>query len=147
MGWVVFIAALAMLYVFNKRVNPRRGQNAVAVATMLLAGIAGCGMAFTFVGRWLAAIVSWAGRIAANLANEPGVALAVSIGVTLLMAGIAVADISFDKRADKGAQFAALLMPTLLAVVIGGSLGHTGGDAVRTVNTSVASFVTQLGGR
>ncbi|TDD97680.1 hypothetical protein [Actinomadura rubrisoli] len=145
MGWVVLLAGLATLYVFNKRVNSQRNAKAVAVITMLLAATAGCGLAHTVVGKGVAGSVSFVGKGAADLADEPDLVLAVSVAVTIIMVGIAVADISFDKQADKGAQFAAVVMPTLLALVIGGSLGKTGGDAVETVNTKVAAFVSDLG--
>lgn len=146
MGWVVLLPALALLHVFNKRVNPRKGQNAVSVITMGLAIVAGCGLAYTFAGQWIAGFVSWVGSLLSNLSGQ-NVALGVSIGITLLLVGIAVADIAFDKRADKGAQIAAVLFPTLVALVIGGSMGKTGGDAIKTVNTQMASFVTKAGGK
>lgn len=139
-GWGLLIPALAVLYVLNKRVNPRKGQSAVAIATMTFAFLAGCGLAFTFLGQWLAALVGLPGRFS----QEIGIGFAV--GVTLLMAGIMVADISCDKRADKGAQFAAIVTPTLLALVVGGFLGQTGGGAVRTVNSEVSSVMAQIGG-
>jgi hypothetical protein len=146
MGWTVLLPALAVLHVFNKRVNPRKGQNAVAVITMLLAIVAGCGLAYTFAGQWLAGFVSWLGSLLSNLFGQ-NAAIGLSIGLTLLLVGVAVCDIAFDKRADKGAQIAAVLFPTLVALVIGGSMGKTGGDAVKTVNTQMASFVTKAGGK
>lgn len=147
MGWVVLGAGLAMLYVFNKRVNPYgKGTKAVAIITMLLAAIAGCGLAYTVGGKWIAGGIGFVGKGLAEVAHEPNLVLAVSVTVTVVTVGVAVADISFDKKADKGAQFAAVLMPTLLALVIGGSMGKTGGDAVQTVNDRVGSIVKDLGG-
>lgn len=147
MGWIVLLPALAVLYVFNRRVNPKKvGKKAVAVMTMGLAVVAGCGLTFTFAGQWLAAFVSWVGSACSNLSGQD-VALGVSIAVTVLMVGIVAADIAFDKKADKGAQMAGILFPTLVALVIGGSMGKTGGDAVKTVNTQMASFVTKAGGK
>jgi hypothetical protein len=134
-------------WVVNKKVNPRgRGASTVSIITMLLAAVAGCGLAYTFAGRWVAAVVSWVGRILANITGEGGVAAGVAIAVTLALLGFAIADIAYDRRADKGAQFSAFLMPTMLALVIGGTLGQTGGGAVSSVTSQVAAFVSQIGG-
>lgn len=141
-GWGLLIPALAVLYVFNKRVNPRKGQNAVAIATMVIATVAGCGLAYTFLGEWIAALI---GLPASWFGNQVGVGI--TVGVTLLALLIAVADIAFDKRADKAAQFAAVLMPTLLLLVAGGVMGQTGGNAVRTVHSEMSSVMAQIGGR
>lgn len=147
MGWVVLLPTAAVWWVVNKKVNPHgRSASIVSIITMLLAAIAGCGLAYTFAGRWIAAFVSWVGRFLASLTGEAGIASGVAIAVTLLVLLIAVADIAYDKRADKGAQMSAFLMPTLLALVIGGSLGATGGGAVQEVTTNVATFVSQIGG-
>ena len=139
-GWALMIPALAVLYVLNKRVNVRRGQGVVAIITMVIAGIAGCGLVFTFLGTWLAAVVGLPAKF------NPEIGTGVAIGATLLMAGIAIADIACDKTADKGAQFAAIVTPTLLVLVVGGAMGQTGGEAVRTVNSEMSSIVMQIGG-
>lgn len=148
MGWVVLLPTAAVWWVVNRKVNPRggRGASAVSIITMLLAATAGCGLAYTFAGRWIAAFVSWVGRFLADMTGEAGIAAGVAIAATLLVLLIAVADIAYDKRADKGAQFSAFLMPTLLALVIGGSLGATGGGAVQEVTTNVSTFMGQIGG-
>lgn len=147
MGWVVLLPTAAVWWVVNKKVNPRgRGASAVSVITMLLAAIAGCGLAYTFAGRWIATLVGWAGRMLANLTGEAGIAAGVAIAVTLFLLLFAVADIAYDKRADRGAQFSAFLMPTMLALVAGGTLGATGGDAVSQVTANVSTFFAQIGG-
>lgn len=147
MGWVVLLPTAAVWWVVNKKVNPRgRGASAVSVITMLLAAIAGCGLAYTFAGRWVATLVDWVGRMLANLTGEAGIAAGVAIAVTLFLLLFAVADIAYDKRADRGAQFSAFLMPTMLALVAGGTLGATGGDAVSQVTANVSTFFAQIGG-
>jgi hypothetical protein len=147
MGWVVLLPTAAVWWVVNKRVNPHgKGASAVSVIAMLLAAVAGCGLAYTFAGRWLAAGVAWFGRFLANLTGEAGIASGIAIAVTLLVVFIAVADIAYDKKADRGAQMSAFLMPTLLALVIGGSLGATGGGAVQEVTANVSTFMSQIGG-
>ena len=147
MGWLVALSMAALLYVFNKRVNPRgRSTNAVAIITVIIAMGVGCGLAFTFVGRWIAGGIS---AIASGLTNVTGesMTIAVPIAITIIAVGVAVADIAYDKKADSGAQFAAVLMPILLALVVGGAAGKTGGDAVRSVNVQIASVMTDFGGR
>lgn len=147
MGWVVLLPTAAVWWVVNKKVNPRgRGASTVSIITMLLAAIAGCGLAYTFAGRWIAAFVSWFGRMLASLTGEGGIAAGVAIAVTVALLLFAIADIAYDRRADKGAQFSAFLMPTMLALVIGGTLGQTGGGAVSSVTSQVAAFVSQMGG-
>lgn len=147
MGWVVLLPTAAVWWVVNRKVNPHgRGASAVSVITMLLAAIAGCGLAYTFAGRWIAAAVAWLGRFLANMTGEAGIASGIAIAVTLLVLLIAVADIAYDKKADRGAQMSAFFMPTLLALVIGGSLGATGGGAVQEVTTNVSTFMGQIGG-
>ena len=147
MGWVVLLPTAVVWWVVNKRVNPNgRGAKAVSILTMVLAAIAGCGLAYTFAGRWIAAGIDWFGHLLANLTGEASIAAGFAIAVTLFALLVAVADIAYDKKADRGAQFAAFVMPTLLALVIGGSLGQTGGGAVQEVTTNVSSFMSQIGG-
>lgn len=147
MGWVVLLPTCAVWWVVNKKVNPRgRGASTVSIVTMILAAIAGCGLAYTFVGRWVATAVAWVGRMLANLTGETGIAAGVAIAITIGLLLFAAADIAYDKRADKGAQFSAFLMPTMLALVAGGTLGATGGDAVSQITANVSAFFTQMGG-
>lgn len=148
MGWLVLLPAAGLLFVINKRVNPRgKGRDTVAVLTMLVAAIAGCGLAATFLGRLFAALITWVGSMLSNITGEGGFATGLAIAVGILLVGIAVADIAFDRQADSGAQMAAILFPTVLALVVGGTMGATGGDAVQAVQAEMASFITQLGGR
>ncbi|REF00340.1 hypothetical protein [Thermomonospora umbrina] len=148
MGWLVLLPAAGLLFVINKRVNPKgRGRDAVAVLTMLVAVIAGCGLAATFLGQWFAALISWSGNTMSNVTGEGGFATGLAIAVAIILVGVAVADIAFDRVADNGAQMAAVLFPTVLALVVGGSMGATGGDAVTAVQAEMASFFSQLGGK
>ncbi|TYK45123.1 hypothetical protein [Actinomadura decatromicini] len=149
MGWVVLLPTAAVWWVINRKVSPKRPGLAtmVSIATMALAWIAGCGLAYTFAGRWIATIVSsWAGGGLARITGEPGIRAGFVIAVTLLAVLIAVVDIAQDRRADGGAQFSAFFMPTLLALVVGGTLGETGGGAVQSVTSQVAMLVSQIGG-
>ena len=147
MGWVVLLPTAAVWWVVNKKVNPHgKSASAVSILTMLLAAVAGCGLAYTFAGRWIATVIAWFGRLLANLTGEASIATGLAIAVTLFALLAAVADIAYDKKADRGAQFAAFVMPTLVALVIGGSLGQTGGGAVHEVTTNVSSFMGQIGG-
>lgn len=146
MGWVVLLPTAAVWFVVSKRVRLRRGAAAVSVAVMLLAAIAGCGFAYTFAGRWFAELVAWVGRILANITGEGGIAGGIAVGFTLLLALTAVADIACDRRADRAAQVSAFLMPVALMLVVGGSLGDSGGAAVESVTSQVSAFFTQIGG-
>lgn len=145
MGWIVLLPAWAALFVISKRVNPRRGANVVSILTMVVAFAAGLGLAYTFLGRWFAAVVGWVGATASNISGED-LSRGVPVALTLLVLLIAVADIAYDKKADKGALVSAMLLPTLLMLVVGGALGETGGDAVRTSYAQLATMMNQLGG-
>jgi hypothetical protein len=145
MGWLVALPTVAALFVINKRVNPRnRGRVVVAVITMLVSFGAGCGLAYTFVGQWTATFVSWLGSMLSHFAGS-GAGEGLSIALTILFVGIAVADIAFDRTADKGAQFAAIVVPTLLLLVVGGALHKTGGDAVKATQTQLSAMWSQMG--
>lgn len=144
-GFGVFIPALALLYVINKRVKGkvggRRGRDVVAILTMLIAVAAGCGLVYTFVAPLVAGLIG----LPAHFNYWLG--LGVSVGAVLLFVGIATADIVVDRTADGGAQFAGIITPTLLVLVAGGVMGHTGSDAVKTVNTEMTAIVKQIGAK
>lgn len=148
MGWVVLLPTVALWWLVAKKINPRRPMLAmvVQVTTMVLAWVAGCGLAFTFVGRFIASAVSAFGGFLASITGEAGVRPGIIIAVTLVTLGIAVIDVAQDRRADGGAQFSAFVMPTLLALAVGGTLGATGGSAVQQVTTHVSTLVAQIGG-
>lgn len=142
MGWLVALPTLALLYLFNKKVNPRgKGQTAVSVLTMLIAFCAGCGLAYTFIGNWFAALVA----LVQKISGDGNVQLGIALGVAVLLVGTAVFDIAFDRVADMPAQMAALLMPTVLLLVIGGSLGQTGGAAVETTKVQLSTVWSGMG--
>jgi hypothetical protein len=111
---------------------------------MVVALAAGCGLCFTFVGSWYATLISWSARMLGDIAGAD-LSWALPLALTLLMLGWAAGDILADRKADKGAQFAALVLPTLLVLVVGGTLGHTGGDAVNTAYDQLQAKMTQLG--
>lgn len=143
MGWLVLLSASALLFVINKRVNVRGGGrigDIISVVTMLVAIIAGCGFAYTVLGRLFAGLVNGIGSVAAKFGGS-GAALGVSIATMIILVGIAVCDILCDRKADGGAQIAAYLFPTVLALVIGGSMGVP----VETVLHEVGGAVSQLG--
>lgn len=146
MGWIVALPALVALYVINKRFKGKKKiKKVIAVVTMAVAAIAGVGLVFTFIGVWTADLVAWAARTITKLSGE-NFGIAIPLALTLLAVGIAAADIAFDKKADKGAQISAVFFPVLLALVVGGALHKTGGDAVHQVNQQMQVYMTRLGG-
>ena len=66
--------------------------------------------------------------------------------LAIIAVGVAAADIACDKKADKGAQAAAIMFPVLLALVIAGSMGHRGGNAVHQATKQLQAQITKLGG-
>jgi hypothetical protein len=135
------LPALALRYVINKRVNPRgKGQTAVSILVMLVSLIAGLGMAYTFLGDFLAWGIDWVSGMSTAL--QIGIPLA----LTIVAVGVALADIAFDRRADNAAQFSAILAPTMLALVVAGSIGATGGNAVHDTYQRLHTQVVKMGG-
>lgn len=149
MGLVVALPALAVLFVLNKRIKGkpkgRQGKAAVAVFTLVIAFAVGCGIAYSFLGRWGASALSWVAGLLASFAGA-GVENAVPLALTVLAILWATGDVLYDRTADKGAQFAVIVLPTLLALVVGGQLGASGGNAVSVFFTQAHSIVSQLGG-
>jgi hypothetical protein len=145
MGWLVALPCLAVLFVLNKKGGGFRKpqlRTAVQILKMLAAAGAGCGFVITFVGAWTAGgISSFEG-----LFNDWHVALGISVALVIVAGGIALLDIAADRVADRPAQYMAMLLPTLLALVVGGSLGKTGGDAVHEARNRLSSVVMTIGG-
>lgn len=140
-GFAVMLPALALLWVINKRANPRGGgQKAVNIIKMGLAFVAGCGMVYTFLGTGLAGLIRWVSGI------SPGLRDGLPLALVFILAGAAILDIAFDKRADKGAQFCAMLAPTILVLVVAGAIGSSGGHAVHTTYQEARAQIVKIGG-
>ena len=98
-------------------------------------------MVYTFLGSWLAAVIGWVSGI------SPALKIGVPLALVFVALGIAILDIAFDKQADKGAQMAAIVAPTLLALVVAGSLGLSGRNAVHDTYQQLHIQVAKMGGR
>jgi uncharacterized membrane protein len=145
MGFVVALPALAVLIGLNKRIKGKpknkQAKAGVALFTLVVAFAVGCGIAYTFLGRWGASAVSWLAGLAGS-----GIEHAAPLALTVLAILWATGDVLYDRKADKGAQFAVIVLPTLLALVVGGQLGASGGNAVNEFFVQAHSVVSQLGG-
>lgn len=146
MGFVVALPFAALLFLFNKKFKKAKSKRWFPYLVMIIAACVGIGLVFTFVGSWSAAGISWSSGILSKLTGVKNLDVAVSLALTILMVGWAIGDIAYDKKADKGAQFAAITTPVLLTLVVGGAFGHTGGDAVHTVYSQLQTLMSQLGG-
>lgn len=146
MGFVVALPAAAMLWLFNKKFKKAKSKKWFSYLVMIIAACLGVGLVFTFIGSWSAAGISKGAGILSDLSGVKNLDVAVSLTLTILMLGWAIGDIAYDKKADKGAQFAVIMLPTLLTLVVGGALGHTGGDAVHTVYAQLQTMMSRLGG-
>jgi hypothetical protein len=146
MGFIIVLPGLAVLWLLNKKIKPKgKVKKWFNVATMATALVVGVGLAYTILGRWVADVVGWISSLLSHLTGID-LAVAVALALTLAMAGWAYADIAHDRKADKGAQFAAILAPTLLLLVIGGALHSSGGGAVQTAETHLQALMAHLGG-
>lgn len=140
-GFALMLPALALRWVINKRVNPRgKAATAVSVIVMLVSLIAGLGMAYTFLGDFLAWGVDWVSGVSTALK------IGIPLALTIAAVGVAIADIAFDRRADNAAQFSAILAPTMLALVVAGSIGASGGNAVHETYQRLHTQVVKMGG-
>jgi formate hydrogenlyase subunit 3/multisubunit Na+/H+ antiporter MnhD subunit len=144
MGFIVALPALAALWMFNKKFKKAKSKKWFSYLVMLIAGCVGVGLVFTFVGAWTAGGVSWGAGMLSKLTGV-NLDVAVSLALTLAMLLWAIGDIAYDKKADKGAQFAVIILPTLLALVVGGALGHTGGDAVHSTYNQLQALMSRMG--
>jgi hypothetical protein len=149
MGLLVAIPAAALLWVINKRLKGR-GRNrwlkdCIALITLTIAMAVGAGLAYSFVGRWAATALIWTTGFAGNLA---GVSLSKAVPLAFALIGVVwvVCDVAFDRVADKGAQAWTIVLPTLLALMVGGRMGATGGGAVQVFFDHAHSVVSQIGG-
>jgi hypothetical protein len=141
-GFAVMLPALALLWAVNKKGNARgKSQTVINVAKMFLALAAGCGMVYTFLGSGLAAGIGWVSGM------SPALKVGVPLALVLAAGGLAILDIAIDRTADKGAQVAAILTPTFLALVVAGSLGLSGGNAVHDAYQQLHAQVVKIGGR
>jgi hypothetical protein len=149
MGFIVALPCMAVLYVLNKRIKGKqKGKQPkaiVSIFTLLVAFAVGCGLAYSFAGRWFADLVSFGGRFISSISHTH-LTNAIALALTLLAILWASADVLYDRKADKGAQIAVVLLPTLLALVVGGQLGASGGNAVQTSFDQLFSLVGQMGG-
>lgn len=144
MGFIVALPALGLLWLLNKKLKKFKKKAFFPILVMVVAFAAGCGLCFTFFGSGFAAGVSWLAKTIGSLAGSD-LSWAIPLTFTLMMVGWAVGDIISDRKADKGAICAALVTPTLLVLVVGGTLGAHGGEAVHTVYGQLQAFMTQLG--
>lgn len=145
MGWIVALVALAVLIPLNKRYKGKQKNKQVKTGVTLFilatAFTVGCGFAFTIIGRWFAAALMWVFEV---FPAEATAALPVAVTVLVLLS--ASADVLYDRKADKTALGCFIVLPILLYLVVGGSLGVQGGDIVQQVNVQVAQWVRTTGG-
>ncbi|MFC5186995.1 hypothetical protein [Actinomadura harenae] len=142
-GLVVALPALLVLVALNKKhkgkPKNKLAKAVIAALVLLMAFTVGCGFAYSFVGRWIASGVS-------GLAHLIGAGGGLAIGLTVVGILWATADVMYDRKADKGAQGWLIFLPTLLALVVGGQLGATGGQAVAVFFDHAHTFLAQMGG-
>ena len=141
-GFSLILPAVALQWLIRKRVNPKKSGAKTFKALLMTATclIGGLGVAYSFVGDLLASCVHWITGMSSALA------IGVPFALVIVTAGVVAADVANDRNADKGAQIAAWLAPTMLVLVIAGTIGATGGDIARGSYTTVHHIVVQLSG-
>jgi phosphoglycerol transferase MdoB-like AlkP superfamily enzyme len=119
---MLLIASALLFAALRVHKSSGKHRQITSYAGVALAFLAGCGFLGTLVGSWMGRVASWAGVI----------------GVVSLIACVVilVVDIAFDKRPDKPAFWAALILP--LAIVFGTS-------QIPNVTTLVEGGADQVG--
>lgn len=148
LGAVVLIPALAILWVLTRRMKPKNkgGKKLVSFGKLAAVWFVGVGIALTFAGRWLAAGFSWAANWVGAHVGLGDITLPAAVGALIIAAGVLVADIVWDRKADAAALASAAVLPTLFALMLGGAVGETGGAAVEQSAQMFANFVMRAGG-
>ena len=142
MGFVVFGPCLLLVMALDKKLKGKlsgRPGDILAIVMIALSFIAGCGMAYTFLGTWYAALVGL-------LAKIPAVGAAIPLMLFFSLAVTLVVDVWQDREADRAAQIAAVLMPTTIFTILAGTIGQAGDQAVPAVMNYTSNFLTSLGG-
>jgi uncharacterized membrane protein (DUF485 family) len=150
LGIVVALPATALLLVLNKKFKgkPKNKQfkMSISLAILLVAFVLGCGLAYCVLGHWIAAIISFGAGLLAAVLHQQEITSAVPFALALLAIGWATADVAFDRKADKGAQVSLIILPVLVCLMIGGSLGASGSNAVSVTFDRAFQLIGQMGG-
>jgi hypothetical protein len=141
-GLALVLPALALRWVLNTRVNPKKPGMKVAksIVMTLTCLICGLGIAYSFVGD----LIAWGIHAVSGMSDA--LAIGIPLMCVIVTAGVVIADITHDKNADRGAQTAAMLAPTMLALVIAGSIGASTHQAVKGSYDTVHNAVVKMGG-
>lgn len=141
-GLALVLPALALRWVLNTRINPKK-PNAKMVKAFLMTAtclICGLGIAYSFVGDF----ISWGVHAIAGM--NTALAVGIPLALVIVTAGVVIADITHDRNADKGAQTAAMLAPTMLALVVAGSIGASTHSAVKSSYDVVHTQIAHMSG-
>jgi cytochrome c oxidase subunit IV len=141
-GLALVLPALALRWVLNTRVNPKK-PNAKMVKSILMTItclICGLGIAYSLIGD----MISWS--IHAITGMNGALAIGIPLTLVIVTAGVVIADVTHDKNADRGAQMAAMLAPTMLALVIAGSIGASTHSAVQSSYDVVHAQIAHMSG-
>jgi energy-converting hydrogenase Eha subunit A len=150
LGIVVALPATALLLVLNKKFKGKPKNKhfkiSISLAILLVSFVLGCGIAYCFLGHWIAAILSFLAGILSAIFHQHEIAVAVPFALAILAIGWATADIAFDRKADKGAQISLIILPVLLCLMIGGQFGASGSNAVSVTFDQAFHLIGQMGG-
>ncbi|MEU3020189.1 hypothetical protein ABZ635_22660 [Nocardiopsis sp. NPDC007018] len=94
-----------------------------------LAVIGGASLAYSFLGGWIIALLTWIIGFITGLFPEPISPNSVVAAVCVFVLVLVVTDVWKDKKLDEHGQWAAICLPVLL-LAAGGGVGATGATVV-----------------
>lgn len=141
-GLALILPGFALRWVMTKRWNPKKPNAKVvkAIVMTLTCLIIGLGIAYSFLGDWIA----WGIHTICGM--NGALAIGVPLACVILTAGVVFFDVTHDRTADKGAQTAAMLAPTMLALVVAGTIGASTHHAVKGSYDTVHNTIIKMSG-
>ncbi len=109
----------------------------------VLAIIGGTLLAYSFLGGWITALLTWVIGFVVGLFPEPVSVNSVVAAICVFVLVMVGTDVWRDRRLDEHGQWAAICLPVLL-LAAGGAVGTTGSTVVSAVAGAGTSIVGPL---
>lgn len=147
-GFTVLIPAVFAWYAVKKymKLPGKAGALIVAYLKLALAWLIGCGLALTVLGQWAVAGFTWVVNGIGGWFGMGNLAHPVAVGMLILLVIAFGVDLIFDRTANPVAMGAAVVLPMLCFLMLGGIAGAKGGQAVQASAQTAANLIMKIGG-